>query len=200
MNVFEIYPFASFLVFILLISGKIFVLKKKGISVNSGSAKKKTNLVFLYPIFLLILFLWLFQIAKPAFQITLSILPETFTNLIIDSVFVKVAGIFVIALSLVFLALSLLHFKNSLRFGLNEKQAGKLITSGFFSISRNPFFLSLDLYFLGIAMLLPNLFFIGFAVLAIVSIHFFILKEEKFMVKVYGEEYEKYTNKVRRYF
>lgn len=200
MNVFKIYPFASFLVFILLISGKIFVLKKKGISVNSGSAKKKTNLVFLYPIFLLILFLWLFQIAKPAFQITLSILPETFTNLIIDSVFVKVAGIFVIALSLVFLALSLLHFKNSLRFGLNEKQAGKLIISGVFSISRNPFFLSLDLYFLGVSLLLPNLFFIGFSVLAIVNIHFFILKEEKFMANVFGDEYREYRQIVRRYF
>jgi protein-S-isoprenylcysteine O-methyltransferase Ste14 len=200
MNVFEIYPFASFLVFILLISGKIFMLKRKGVSVSSGRDKKKTNLVFLYPIFLLILFLWLFEIAKPAFQITILILPKTFTNHLIDFVFVKVAGIFVIALSLVFLALSLLHFKNSLRFGLNEKQAGKLITSGVFSISRNPFFLSLDLYFLGIAILLPNLFFIGFAVLAIVSIHFFILKEEIFMLKVYAGEYEKYTNKVRRYF
>lgn len=200
MNVFEIYPFASFLVFILLISGKIFVLKKKGISVNSGSAKKKTNLVFLYPIFLLILFLWLFHIAKPAFQITLSILPETFTNLLIDSVFVKVAGIFVITLSLVFLALSLLHFKNSLRFGLNEKQAGKLITSGIFSISRNPIFLSFDLYFLGVSLLLPNLFFIGFSVLAIVNIHFFILKEEKFMANVFGDEYREYRQIVRRYF
>jgi protein-S-isoprenylcysteine O-methyltransferase Ste14 len=198
--VFEIYPFASFLVFILLISGKIFMLKRKGVSVSSGRDKKKTNLVFLYPIFLLILFLWLFEITKPAFQITILILPKTFTNHLIEFVFVKVAGIFVIALSLVFLALSLLHFKNSLRFGLNEKQAGKLITSGVFSISRNPFFLSLDLYFLGIAILLPNLFFIGFAVLAIVSIHFFILKEEIFMLKVYAGEYEKYTNKVRRYF
>jgi protein-S-isoprenylcysteine O-methyltransferase Ste14 len=49
-------------------------------------------------------------------------------------------------------------------------------------------------------MVFPNFFFIGFAVLAIVSIHFFILKEEKFMGKIYGADYEKYLQKVRRYF
>jgi protein-S-isoprenylcysteine O-methyltransferase Ste14 len=92
------------------------------------------------------------------------------------------------------------HFKTSIRFGLNDKNKGKLITSGVFAYSRNPFFLSLDLYFLGISLMLPNLFFIGFAVLTVISIHFFILKEEKFMLKAYGIEYKKYVSKVGRYF
>jgi protein-S-isoprenylcysteine O-methyltransferase Ste14 len=39
-----------------------------------------------------------------------------------------------------------------------------------------------------------------FAVSAFAGIHFSILKEEKFMYKVYDEEYRKYVAKVRRYY
>ena len=48
--------------------------------------------------------------------------------------------------------------------------------------------------------LLPNLFLIGFSILAITGIHFFILKEEKIMRNMYGSEYEEYAKNVRRYF
>jgi protein-S-isoprenylcysteine O-methyltransferase Ste14 len=38
------------------------------------------------------------------------------------------------------------------------------------------------------------------SLLTLVSIHLFILKEERFMHKNYGEEYKNYSKKVRRYF
>ena len=141
--------------------------------------------------------LWIIELIKPAFEI--SVLPEGMTNLLVESIFLKIAGVSLISISLVLLAVTLYHFKTSLRFGTNEKNKGELITTGIFSLTRNPFFLSLDLYFLGISMLLPTLFFIGFSALALISIHFFILNEEKFMIKVYSEEYEKYAQKVQRY-
>ena len=167
--------------------------------VSSGIGKIKKSVLSLYPIFLLMLFLWLFEITKPFFQNSFSVLPESLTNLLVESVFLKITGVLVIAVALVLLMLSLLHFKNSLRFGLDEKNCGELINTGVFTFSRNPFFLSLDVYFLGIAILLPNLFFISFAVLTFAGIHFFILKEEKFMRSVYGDEYLEYQRKVRRY-
>lgn len=200
MNGFEIFPFASFLILVLLISGNIFLLKRKGVSVNQGVTKGKYPFRNFYFIFLLIFFLWLFEIAKPVFQISVSLLPNFVTTSIFNSLFLKISGTLVLILALVLLTVTLIHLKNSLRFGLSEKNPGKLITEGIFSISRNPFFLSVEIYFLGVAMVFPNFFFIGFAVLAIVSIHFFILKEEKFMRKVYGADYEIYLQKVRRYF
>jgi protein-S-isoprenylcysteine O-methyltransferase Ste14 len=111
-----------------------------------------------------------------------------------------VAGVVITIMSLIIMLLTLLHFRNSLRFGLDENNRGKLITGGIFSISRNPFFTSLLLWFFGIALILPSPFFIGFALLAAVGIHFFILKEEKFMQRFYGVEYLEYRRKVRRYF
>jgi protein-S-isoprenylcysteine O-methyltransferase Ste14 len=200
MNGFEIFPIVSFLVLVLLISGKIFSLKRNGISVNVATSQTDKSKKQLYFIFLPIAILWLYELAQPAFRLEFQFLPTTMNSVLIEHLFLKIFGILIVVLAIVILGVTLVHFKTSLRFGLNEKQSGKLITTGIFSISRNPFFLSLDLYFLGIAMLLPSLFFICFALLAAVGIHFFILKEEKFMLKVYGEEYEKYSKKVSRYF
>ena len=199
MNGFEIFPLASFLILIFLILGRVVFLKRKGVKVSSGSVKKIKTTVFLYPVFLLILLFWIWEMMKPAFQINFSILPEKLTKPLFESVFIQIAGTILTGIALVLLTLTLIHFKNSLRFGMDKENRGKLITTGVFSLSRNPFFLSLDLYFLGIAVLLSNLYFIGFAVFALVGIHFFILKEEKFLLEFYGEEYEKYTQKVRRY-
>lgn len=200
MNGFKIFPLASFLILIILIYLRVVILKGKGVKVSSGSGKKTKAIVFLYTVFLLILLLWVWEMMKRAFQINFSILPEKLTKPLIESISITIAGTILTGIALVLLTSALIHFKNSLRFGMDEENQGKLITTGVFSLSRNPFFLSLDLYFLGIAVLLPNLFFIGFAVLALVGIHFFILKEEKFMQNVYGNEYDNYTKKVRRYF
>jgi len=199
MNIFEIFPLVSFLILILMIYGRVVFLKRKGVTISSAGRKAVKTSLFIYLVFLVIMLLWLWEISKPVFQISFSVLPEIITQLLFHSDLIQITGVVIISISLIFMLITLLNFRNSLRFGLDKNNRGKLVTSGIFAISRNPFFLSLDLYFLGIAVLLPNLFFIGFAVLALVGIHFFILKEEKFMVKNYDEEYLEYCRKVPRY-
>ena len=173
-------------------------MKKNGIVINSRFRKNKR--FYLYLLFGIIFLLWFFEIAKPAFFKTYSILPEFASVKLIDSNLIKIIGSLLILNSLVLWIITLFHFKGSLRFGLDENNSGKLITTGVFTISRNPFFLSIDIFFIGITLIIPNLFFIVFTMLAIVSIHFFILKEEKFLRDVYGEDYLNYSKKVRRYF
>ncbi len=96
--------------------------------------------------------------------------------------------------------LTLRALKQSLRFGLNKKNLGKLVTSGIYVWSRNPFFLAIDCLFVGITLVFPTPFFIGISVLTLVSIHLFILKEERFMHENYGDDYKSYAKNVRRYF
>ena len=74
------------------------------------------------------------------------------------------------------------------------------MTDGIFSFSRNPFFVSVILWFAGIFFIYLTVFFLVFLVSSIISIHFFILKEEKFMKGYYGIEYAEYIKRVRRYF
>jgi len=200
MNGFEIFPLVSFLILMLMILGRVFFLKRKGVKISSAGRKAVKTAIFIYPVFLVIIFLWLWEISKPVFQISHSVLPETITQHLFHSDLIRVTGTVIIAISLIIMLLTLLHFRNSLRFGLDENNRGKLITSGIFAISRNPFFTSLLLWFFGIALVFPTPFFTGFALLAAAGIHFFILKEEKFMQRFYGAEYLEYQRKVRRYF
>jgi len=200
MNWLKIFPFLGFMILTALISGKIFLLQKRGVKVSSGNENPPRFMLILYPVFFLLLLAWVFELAKPVFQFQFSILSNQLTVLLVDYLSLDIGGAFLIFISLIFMALTLHYFKTSLRFGLNENNRGKLITTGIFSFSRNPFFLSIIIYFLGTALVFPSWFFIGFALLAIVSIHLFILKEEKFMEKHFGESYLKYREKVRRYF
>lgn len=195
-----IFPFAGFLIIALLIIFKVMRLHKRGISVRAGYKKKHLTVFFLYPVFFLLLFLWLMAMAIQTFQIPVS---TDFVFLIrkqVDSFWFSATGAGLIILSIVVMFITLLHFRSSLRFGMNKKNQGNLITTGIFSYSRNPFFLSLDLYFIGQAMVFPGYLFVVMALLAVTGIHFFIMKEEKFLWAYYREEYLEYKTKVRRYF
>jgi protein-S-isoprenylcysteine O-methyltransferase Ste14 len=183
-----------------MIYGQNIHLKKKGVPIYSRGKKSTFTKYILYPSFIHVLILVIFQLIKPAFQILFSILPELLTNNLIESILVQITGLLFTAVSLAFMGLTLHSFKSSLRFGMDSNNLGKLKTCGVFSISRNPFFVSIELYFIGIVLLLPNPFFIIITLLTVIAIHFFILKEEKFLLKNYGNEYKIYTEKVNRYF
>jgi protein-S-isoprenylcysteine O-methyltransferase Ste14 len=200
MEFLSIFPFISFLFLATSLVLRIVYLRKKGIKVSSKSGEKPKILLLLYPVFGLLFWVWLAELASLAFQFSWSFLPEFATKSMINFPWFRYAGAVLIFISLVFWVLTLLDFRFSLRFGLDGENQGKLIKTGIFSRSRNPFFLSIDLFFSGLALFHPSIFFLGMAALTLVSIHFFILKEEKFLRKHYGEAYRKYQEKTGRYF
>jgi len=200
MRLFEIFPLISFIVLVLMIAGRIIFLKKKKVPVNTKTKKNAILNFLLYPIFLLLFLLLIFELTKQTVQISLVIMPNLISNNLVDSFFLKIFGTLLIIVSLICMGFTLWNFNKSLRLGTNSNNLGKLITKGIFAITRNPFFVSIALYFVGIALVISNLFFVGIALSTIISIHFFILKEEKFMRKNYGKEYENYVKKVKRYF
>jgi protein-S-isoprenylcysteine O-methyltransferase Ste14 len=200
MKFLSIFPFVSFLFLATSLIVRIIYLRKKGIRVSSKSGEKPKFLVLLYPVFGLLFLVWLAELANLAFQFSLSVLPEFLTKSLLNFQWLRYAGVILIFISLVFWVLTLLDFRYSLRFGLDGKNQGELITQGVFSQSRNPFFLSIDLFFAGLALFHTSLFFLVMVGLTLFSIHFFILKEEKFLRKHYGEAYQKYQEKVGRYF
>ncbi len=198
MNYIGVFPFVCFSLFSLSILVKSIFLKRKGIRVSLKSGKPSKLKFLIKPVSLFIMHVWMFEISKPVFH--LSILPKALSELVVESFLLQVAGIVFMSLSLFILIATLISFKNSLRYGMNSNNLGELVTNGIFAVSRNPFFISIELLLIGNSLFFPSLFLIGFAIAAIVSIHFFILKEEKFMLNNYGREYEDYQKKVRRYF
>jgi protein-S-isoprenylcysteine O-methyltransferase Ste14 len=200
MRLFEVFPFLSFLALVFMILIKVVVLKNKGVKTSAKSSKQANQKYLLYPAFIVFILSITFELLKPAFQISLRILPHSITNFLFQSIFLQFIGVILLCFSLIIMGFTLVNFKNSLRFGISKTNLGKLITTGIFSCSRNPFFLALDIYFIGISFIYINLFFIVISLLTAVSIHLFIQKEEQFLMKNYGKEYKDYKQKVRRYF
>jgi protein-S-isoprenylcysteine O-methyltransferase Ste14 len=200
MHFLSIFPFLSFSILAGMLTARVIFLQNCGIRVSAGKGEKKPRyLYFLYPVFGLLFLFWLFELMRLAFSFP-EILHVFLIEKMLSSEILQFAGIFIIIAALILFFMTLYHFKDSLRFGMDEKNQGKLITSGVFLFSRNPFFLSINLYFIGLAMVYSSIFFIAMSLLTIISIHFFILKEEKFLRKYYGKSYITYIREVRRYF
>ena len=89
---------------------------------------------------------------------------------------------------------------NSWRIGIDEKNKTELVTSGLFSISRNPIFLGVMIANLGLFLIIPNAFTLLIVSLSTVSINTQIRLEEAFLKSSHGKDYQDYLNRVRRWF
>jgi protein-S-isoprenylcysteine O-methyltransferase Ste14 len=79
-------------------------------------------------------------------------------------------------------------------------EATKLVTGGLYRFSRNPMYLGMVLFLLGLALFLGSLSaLIPVAVFAWIIDRQFIRNEERFLQDIFGEEYLAYRKRVRRW-
>ncbi len=139
------------------------------------------------------------------YLITLSYLfyPSVSDALVIMSFlqipFLLYTGYILILLALVIGLAALFEMKNSWRIGIKYDQKTDLVTSGVYSISRNPYFLSYDLLFIGIFLIIPSALILIFVIGVVITFHFMIREEEGYLEKMQGKSYLDYKNKVGRY-
>ncbi|WP_254712516.1 methyltransferase family protein [Polaribacter pectinis] len=103
----------------------------------------------------------------------------------------------IISLFVVWFAQS--QMANSWRIGIDEKNKTKLVTKGFFSISRNPIFLGIMMANIGLFLVIPNAFTLLILSLSTISINTQIRLEEEFLKREFGNVYLEYAKKVRRW-
>ena len=108
-------------------------------------------------------------------------------------------GIALCILAIIGIAASLISFGNSFRVGIDEEKPDELVTAGMFAISRNPIYTCFIVFLAGQFLVHRNLIIAAAAICFTLTIHRQILREEKFLRSHYGEEYEAYLRKVRRY-
>ena len=96
--------------------------------------------------------------------------------------------------------LSVWTMKDSWRAGINTAGDTKLVTKGIYGFSRNPAFLAFDLLYISILLMYFNWLLLGFTVFAMVMLHLQILQEEKYLPKLFGEDYLNYKKNTGRYF
>lgn len=111
---------------------------------------------------------------------------------------VKYIGLALLFISLVWTVIAQGQMKNSWRIGIDTDTKTDLVTSGLFSVSRNPIFFGMILSLVGLFLTTPNALTLIFLILGYVLIQIQIRLEEEFLIKEHGQAYRSYRQKVRR--
>lgn len=111
-----------------------------------------------------------------------------------------ITGMALTATGVLFFILSVLQMKDNWRAGVQREEKTHLVTTGIYSISRNPAFVGFEFMYAGILCTFFNIYLCAVTVLALVLFHLQIVKvEEVFLEEAFSEEYYLYKKKVFRY-
>jgi protein-S-isoprenylcysteine O-methyltransferase Ste14 len=109
------------------------------------------------------------------------------------------AGIALCLVGLLVLVGSVVSFGRSFRVGIDVDHPDELVTTGIFSVSRNPIYVGGALILVGEFLVFPNWIPLVFLAGGLALFHRQVLREEEFMRGHYGEQYLQYCQRVRRY-
>lgn len=149
----------------------------------------------LEPVAVLAMFLWFAAVAIHG----TGWAPQLFEPRLFRSPAAAALGAILALAGLGLVLTSLWQMGRSWRIGIDPGSRDRLVTSGVFSISRNPIYLALALIGIGVMLMSGSVFFLvtGFVLLA--GLHLQILREERFLSSAFGEEYDRYRRRVARY-
>ena len=112
---------------------------------------------------------------------------------------VRVAGVIIGIIGVIFFALATITMKSSWRVGIPEEKTA-LVTHGIYNWSRNPAFVGFDLLYLSVCLMFFNIPLLLISIWATVMLHLQILQEENHMYNIFGNEYVAYKKHTLRYF
>jgi protein-S-isoprenylcysteine O-methyltransferase Ste14 len=116
-----------------------------------------------------------------------------------DSEALSWVGVFLCGVGLSLFLLSLVSFGRSFRVGIDVDHPDKLITTGVFTLSRNPIYVAFWIIMLGQFLVFPNWLLLVYLGAATWLFHRQVLREEAYLIQHYGREYAEYCARVRRY-
>lgn len=111
---------------------------------------------------------------------------------------IRIAGIVIGFIAVLFFASATITMKNSWRVGIPEEKTA-LVTAGIYKYSRNPAFVGFDLLYISICLMFFNIPLLLVSVWAAVMLHLQILQEEAHMYNMFGDEYAQYKEHTARY-
>ena len=112
----------------------------------------------------------------------------------------QITGVIVESFGVIVFIISVTEMKDNWRAGVQREDKTNLVTSGIYSISRNPAFLGFDLMYIGILLTFFNWFLCVATAFAVCLFHLQIVNvEEDFLLETFGQEYLEYKRKVCRY-
>lgn len=163
-------------------------MKKLGITAFHFGKKDKKD--FLIPPFVLLFF---YLLIANTFN-----LPRFGTILTGNPVSAWIGAILCMLAPILFLW-GMISFGKSFRVGIDDNKPGGLVSSGAFSISRNPLYVAFFMTLFGVFLIFPTWIFLIYFIAGLWLIDRQVCLEENSLKRIYGKEYDDYCNKVRRY-
>ena len=112
----------------------------------------------------------------------------------------RIIGCVITLIGVLIFIISVAQMKDNWRAGVQREDKTNLVTTGVYSISRNPAFLGFDLMYIGILFTFFNWHLCFATSFVLVFFHLQIVNvEEDFLIEAFGEEYVRYKKKVYRY-
>ena len=112
----------------------------------------------------------------------------------------RIMGCVITVIGVLMFIISVAQMKENWRVGVQRENKTNLVTTGIYSISRNPAFFGFDLMYIGILFTFFNWYLCFATSFVIVFFHLQIVNvEEDFLIEAFGNEYLKYKAKVCRY-
>lgn len=182
---------SALILLVALAVGRGFMLRKRGINAFVFGVSDKSDF-FLMPV----VALFFYTVLSCALGLPF---PAALKAPFFESGVAGWLGMTLCGASLVWFAVTLKAFGDSFRIGIDEATPDKLVTDGVFAVSRNPIYLAFISFIMGMFLVYPNITVSLVLVVFVTVIHRQVLREEKFLRVHYGEEYEEYCHRVRRY-
>ena len=200
MNFFDYFQVTSVAIVLLIFVGRASYLRfRRNINPISIGGGKKGVLLAVELVAIVGFVAWMIEVLLFALHSGFRIFPSPLDSQLINSLPAKIAGVALVTSGLVIFGSAYASFGDSWRVGFDEKTPGALVTTGTFALSRNPIYVFLDLWFIGVFLINGTLIFLVFALLAVAVLHWQILQEEEFLVRLYGQPYRSYCAKTGRY-
>jgi len=179
----------TIVVLLAMVLTRVFVLIGQGIKAVKFGAIDKTD--FLIPPFALFYFYVLFS---DAFD-----WPTISVRQLFHSEVISWAGVLFCVAGLLLLLWSLISFRQSFRIGIDSDRPDVLIVDGVFAFSRNPIYVAFAMVLIGEFLIFANWISLIYLGAATWLFHRQVLREENFLKEHYGQAYEAYCSRVRRY-
>ena len=146
-----------------------------------------------------------FSKIPPPVVVLILVISTFFSSKKIDLIlipFQTLLSIFILSVGILILINPVLKFKKS-KTTINPikfKKVNRLVTSGIYKYTRNPMYVGMNSFLLGLILVLKNPLNIFFLIIFFFVVrNMFVLKEEVQMEETFGEDYLTYKRKVRRW-
>jgi protein-S-isoprenylcysteine O-methyltransferase Ste14 len=135
-------------------------------------------------------------VAAPALQLAGLFAPLRLLN----AVWIQALGIALAVIGTAATAYAQLAMGDSWRIGVDHGETTTLVHSGVFGVVRNPIYVAMFVFWLGITLVTPNMLALLGYLLLVVSIELQVrFVEEPYLLRVHRDAYRDYTRSVGRF-